>query len=207
MFISFVFFFRPEIEYHLAQCLFYISCAGNLQETQIVEAIPTLMGFLDSDIRDTTYTLEKALKVISNLIDEFPNIFNEIHVSFGDAQKMMKTCKNPEYESIFVRLIKFMLQSGELKLQREAARVIRIFFAKGTFDQIGHLIADANLFKDFCDLMASEDEICISIVLTGLKNLIASATKNEHLENLLTVSVHLRKFHLQLVFSANPFIS
>lgn len=88
-----------------------------------------------------------------------------------------------------------VLQNGESRSQKEAAWIITNITSSGNSQQIFSLV-DQGILKPYCDLLGSTDARCIVVVLQGMKNLFAMASKVGVLEKFSVVSSKLFKPNL-----------
>lgn len=88
-----------------------------------------------------------------------------------------------------------VLQTGEFRSQKEAAWVITNVTSSGNAPQIFYLI-DNGVLKPFCDLLGSKDSRCVLVVLSGLKNIFATANRLGVLDKLSMVCIILYEINV-----------
>ncbi|KAI9583927.1 importin subunit alpha [Glossina fuscipes] len=187
--------------------LSYVTDDNNtkIQAVVDVEAVPRLVNLLGAE--DPSIIIP-ALRSVGNIVTGTDPQTDAV-ISAGGLAKLMNLLKHPKHNivkeaawtvsnitagnqaqiqaviesGIFVEL-RNVLEHGDFKSQKEAAYAVTNTTTSGTPEQVIDLIEKYQIFKPFCDLLEAKDPRTVVVVLSGLTNLFALASKLGGTENL-----------------------
>uniref|UniRef100_A0A1B0FLY8 Importin subunit alpha n=1 Tax=Glossina morsitans morsitans TaxID=37546 RepID=A0A1B0FLY8_GLOMM len=187
--------------------LSYVTDDNNtkIQAVVVVEAVPRLVNLLGAE---DPSIIVPALRSVGNIVTGTDPQTDAV-ISAGGLAKLMNLLKHPKHNivkeaawtvsnitagnqaqiqaviesGIFVEL-RNVLEHGDFKSQKEAAYAVTNTTTSGTPEQVIDLIEKYQIFKPFCDLLEAKDPRTVVVVLSGLTNLFALASKLGGTENL-----------------------
>lgn len=163
----FLFFFRLQIRYASLHCLSRMSFSVSFPFYGVIPyLIESLQFGLDTN---SHFFVQRSYLALSNIFDDYCITCTPIQIQDAiDEGLFIGSCR--------------LLQSSEFSSHSQAIRIIESVISSGTEEQIMNVFNDVRVLKSFCDLMASREESCVFIILSGLKYLFTLADKKGCLE-------------------------
>uniref|UniRef100_A0A1A9WKF3 Importin subunit alpha n=1 Tax=Glossina brevipalpis TaxID=37001 RepID=A0A1A9WKF3_9MUSC len=187
--------------------LSYVTDDNNAKIQAVIdtEAVPRLVALLGAE---DASIIVPALRSVGNIVTGTDQQTDAV-IEAGGLAKLMNLLKHQKHNivkeaawtvsnitagnqkqiqaviesGIFVE-IRNVLERGDFKSQKEAAYAVTNTTTSGTPEQVIDLIEKYQILKPFCDLLEAKDPRTIVVVLLGLTNLFALASKLGGTENL-----------------------